>query len=317
MRGPVGETCATVYLIRLYDHLLQMDGNSQFGDLVERTIYNALFAAQSPDGRRLRYFLPLEGPREYFRVDTYCCPCNYRRGVSELPTLVYYRFGAGVAVNLYTPSQAAIDLAGGVSLKVRQETDYPTSGRVVVHLDPSQPAEFPLRLRIPRWCQKAAVAVNGQAWDKPIASGAFLTLDREWKAGDRVTLDMPMTWRLVLGRKMQAGYAAVMRGPIVYCLNPAQNAAIKAMPVGDLKELKIDPASMKELPGDNTVRSGAVVCQVRAECKKPGEGGSAELTLKLTEFPDPDGKCTYFRLTDAKAAQADELFSVGDGAASR
>ena len=92
--GPCGETCATVYLIRLYDNLLRMDGKSQFGDLMERTIYNALFAAQSPDGRRLRYFVPLEGPREYFPLDTYCCPCNYRRGVSELPTMVYYRSGA-------------------------------------------------------------------------------------------------------------------------------------------------------------------------------------------------------------------------------
>ena len=119
VRGPVGETCATVYLIRFYNHLLQMTGDSRFGDLMERTIYNALFAAQSPDGRRLRYFVPLEGPREYFRVNRYCCPNNYRRGVSELPTLICYRSGAGAAVNLYAPSEAAIDLSGGVSLKVR------------------------------------------------------------------------------------------------------------------------------------------------------------------------------------------------------
>ncbi len=268
VRGPVGETCATVYLIRFYDHLLQMTGDSRFGDLMERTIYNALFAAQSPDGRRLRYFVPLEGPREYFRVNRYCCPNNYRRGVSELPTLICYRSGAGAAVNLYAPSEAAIDLSGGVSLKVRQETDYPTSGRVVIRLDPSKPAKFLLQLRIPRWCRKASVAVNGQPWDRPVASAAFLTLDREWKAGDQVTLDMPMTWRLVLGSKMQAGYAAVMCGPMVYCLNPTRNAAIKSMRAGDLKEIKIDPASLKELPGDNAVRPGGMACQVRAECKK-------------------------------------------------
>ena len=81
------------------------------------------------------------------------------------------------------------------------------------------------------------------------------------------------------------------------------------MRAGDLKEIKIDPASLKELPGDNAVRPGGMACQVRAECKKSAAGAPAELSLKLTEFPDPDGTCTYFRLTDQTAAKPDELFS--------
>ncbi len=69
---------------------------------MDRTIYNTLFAAQSPDGRRLRYYSPVEGPRVYFEGDTYCCPCNYRRIVAELPQMVYYQQENGVTVNLYT-----------------------------------------------------------------------------------------------------------------------------------------------------------------------------------------------------------------------
>ena len=143
-----------------------------------------------------------------------------------MPTKVYYRSGPGLAVSLYTPSSATIALQDGVSLKVRQETDYPSSGHVVIRLDPSRPTKFPLQLRIPRWCKNAAVTLNGQPWPTPIAAGQFLTIERRWTAGDQVTLDMPMTWRLVLGRKRQSGRAAVMRGPVVYCLNPAQNEAI-------------------------------------------------------------------------------------------
>lgn len=94
-RGDLGEACATAYQLRLYDSLLRLEGDARMGDLIERTIYNALFAAQSPDGRRLRYFSPTEGPREYWATDTYCCPCNYRRIVSELPAMVFYRTAAG------------------------------------------------------------------------------------------------------------------------------------------------------------------------------------------------------------------------------
>jgi DUF1680 family protein len=72
--GDIGETCATAYLLRVLWRMLQLEGGGWYGDWMERAIYNALFAAQSPDGRRLRYYVPLEGARKYFDRDTYCCP---------------------------------------------------------------------------------------------------------------------------------------------------------------------------------------------------------------------------------------------------
>ena len=311
--GDMGETCATAYQLRVYNNLLQLEGNPRYGDLIERTIYNTLFAAQSPDGRRIRYYSPLEGNRVYHSGDTWCCPNNYRRIIAELPTMVYYRAGAGLAVSLYTPSEATIDLDGGVSLRIQQETDYPTSGHVVIRLDPSKPAEFPLQLRIPRWCGKVAVTVNGQPWKKRLPPGEFSPIERRWTAGDRVTLDMPMSWRLVLGRKRQSGRAAVMRGPVVFCLNPARNKLVEKWDAADLGYIMIDPASLTDSTGGDDVRPGGMACQVRA-----GNGGfdigvSGNLSLKLTEFPDPGGKCVYFRLPDLSAAAPDELVgAVGD-----
>ncbi|NBX30300.1 hypothetical protein EBR04_07660, partial [bacterium] len=83
------------------------------------------------DGRRIRYYTPFDGPRVYYGTDTYCCPCNYRRIVAELPSLVYYRADGGVAVNLYTPSQATFRLDDASNaVMIRQETGYPASGRV-------------------------------------------------------------------------------------------------------------------------------------------------------------------------------------------
>lgn len=296
-RGHLGETCATAYQLRVYDSLLRLAGEARFGDLMERTIHNALFAAQSPDGRRIRYYAPFEGPREYHPVDTYCCPTNYRRIVAELPEMIYYRRGAGVAVNLYTASEAALKLAG-TELKLRQETAYPRSGDVTIRVDPAAPILFPLALRIPAWAAGALVTVNGSPV-KP-APGTFLTVARTWKSGDTVQLRFPMAPRLVLGRQRQAGRAAVLRGPVVYALNPAQNPELARLDAADLGHYTLDAASLATAPDGKSVI---------AKAWRPGYGTGAkpDLALTLTEFPDPDAAAVYFKLRDLRRAVPDEL----------
>jgi DUF1680 family protein len=306
-RGDLGETCATAYQLRVYDSLLRLRGEAGVGDLIERTIYNVLFAAQSPDGRRLRYFAPTEGERAYWPTDTYCCPCNYRRIVAELPAMVFYRAPAGLAVNLYTPAQAELSVGRGVPLVVRQETDYPNSGRVRLQLDPARPVTFALQLRIPAWAYGASVAVNGRQVKGAVRAGTFFELAREWKAGDQVALDLPMPWRLVKGRQRQAGRVAVMRGPQLFCLNPAQNAALAKLDGTELGYLTLDPASLADPVKHDAVRPDGIGCRVRAW--KPGFSlaAKADFELTLTEFPDPAGKATYFRLRDFRTAVDDEL----------
>ncbi len=294
-RGQLGETCATAYQIRFYDRLLRSEGKSYYGDLMERTIYNALFAAQSPDGRSIAYFTPFEGKREYFPRDTYCCPNNYRRIIAELPTMVYYTTDAGLAINLYTESAADVELKNGVSVKVKQETDYPNSGRVVVGVSPSEPARFSLKLRIPKWCGTAGVRVNDEAETKA-EGGAFREIERRWNAGDKVTVDMPMGWRLVRGRAQQVGRVAVMRGPLVFCLNPAQSDKLADRDGADLSQLTIAPESLSAPVADSSVRPDGLGCRIITW----GPGGSIRwspgFNLVLTEFADPNGKATYFRI---------------------
>lgn len=294
----LAETCATAYLIRFLDELLRMEGESLYGDIMERAIYNSLFAAQSPDGRRIRYYTPLEGPRAYHDSDFYCCPCNYRRIIADLPTMVYYRAGDGLAINLHTPSSAKLELGDGLSLRVRQETDYPNSGRVLIRLDPSQPAEFPLHVRIPRWCAKATIAVNDQTIEEEISGGAFFSIQRQWKPGDRVELRMPMKWRLVKGRKAQAGRVAVMRGPVVFCLNRARHEKLAKI---DLREITIIPSSLEGPIRDDTVRRDGLACRVQAWSPRAWHPHvKPDLNLVLTEFTDPGGEATYFKVANPK-----------------
>jgi DUF1680 family protein len=295
--------------LRVYDSLLRLQADSSYGDLMERTIHNALFAAQSPDGRQLRYFAPVEGPRVYWKGDTYCCPCNYRRIVAELPTMVFYQAGEGLAVNLYTPAEARFRVADDVPIVVRQETEYPNAGLVRLHVDPQRPARFPVRLRIPAWADGASVKVNGEAVEDTVAAGKFLEIERTWKKGDQIVLDFPMKWRLVRGRQRQAGRVAVMRGPLVFSLNPKPYPKLAEMDGADLGHITLDPTSFGEPVASDAVHPGGIACRVKAW--KPGFSlaKQGDLDLTLTEFPDPNGRATYFRLRDDSVAVDDELLA--------
>lgn len=309
----LGETCATAYLIRLLHELLQREANPLYGDLMERAIYNALFAAQSPDGRRIRYYTPLDGPRTYFPQDTYCCPCNYRRIVAQLPEMVYYQSSHGVFVNLYTPSEAKLNLAEGLSVRLRQQTQYPHGEEVVLHVEPSRPAQFELALRIPRWCRKARVRLPEDSISVPAEPGRLFTRNRLWQSGDRVVLELPMEWRWIKGRMAQASRAALMRGPLVFCLNRQRNQLPAEM---DLRLLVVDISSLEGPMPEHVVPPGGWACRLRAW--SPGQWyplAKPDLELVLTEFPDPGGEAVYFKLPNPNSPelQEDELYLPSRG----
>jgi DUF1680 family protein len=326
------ETCATVYILKLLDTVLRLEGSSLYGDVMERTLFNALFSAQSPDGRHMRYFTPFDGPRVYcWTGDTYCCPNQYRRGISQLPEWIYYRTPDGVAVNLYTASSARLELAKGGTLSVAQETEYPTSGDVTLRLDPDQPRELAVALRIPRWCRQAEVSVNGEGVRDAVRSGTFFTLSRTWKPGDRIELRLPMPWRLVRGRQAQAGKVAVMRGPLIFGLSRSHYKDLKTPqsmpPTGrivaadglpsSLGLLTIDPTTLKGPIPDRTVRPDGLACTVRGWAAASWYDGqsSPHFELHLTELPDPDSEGIYFNVPNpaAKELVDDELFVEARG----
>lgn len=288
----LGETCATAYLVRWLGSLLRMTGESYYGDVMERSVYNALFAAQSPDGTRIRYYTPMRGPRTYHPGPDYCCPGNFQRIIAELPQMVFYRANDGVVVNLYTPAEATVELPRAGSVKLRQRTEYPNSDQVTVHVDPSSPAEFTLRLRVPAWCQGAQVRVNDQPAGKAIAGGDFALVRRTWQRGDVVKVQLPMGWRLVRGIKAQSGRVAIMRGPLVFCLNPSVNQATAEM---NPRLIALDPNSLEGPFNDDSFRPGAHALKAKAWRPRAWYPfAERALELQLTEFADPGGQLTYF-----------------------
>jgi len=308
-RGKTGESCVTAYLIRWLDSLLRLEGDLRYGDIMERAIYNALFAAQDPAGRRLRYFTPFTGPREYYERDGFCCPGNHRRIMAELPEMVYYRTqDGGVAINLFTKSVKTIELQDSHKVTIEQQTDYPTTGLVKISVSPSASLEFPLWLRIPRWCTQAHLVINNQPPEKVSPGGKYYEIRRLWRPGDTITLDMPMPWRLVRGCKLQEGRVALMRGPVVFCIGAKHNADLLKN-YKNPGELVLDPASLGDPVRDDSFRPHGVKVITRAWPSEQQVRNSPSLTLVLSEFIDPTGVATYFRVPDLSEAVDDELWS--------
>ena len=314
--GCVGETCMIAFQFLFYDRLLRLgQGDAALlGDLMERLALNALPAAQSRDGRRLRYYTPLNGRRKYFRTDAYCCPNNFRRAMGRMPGYVYYEKDGAVLANLFEDSTAQLDV-GTAKLSLKCETDYPTSGRVRYTLEPDRPAQFAFMFRLPRWCKEPKVEVNGKRVTYPCAPGEVMSLPRVWKKGDRISLDFPMETRCVKGRKRQSGRFAVMHGPLLYALDSARvNGMEDRHPLDVATVIVLDPAQLvfKENADGGRARPGGTAIATRTNVLDYGMGvGPNDPEILLTEFADEDNSLTYFRTPcpESPLLVDDELFA--------
>lgn len=311
--GDLGESCASAYQLRVYESLMRLSGKSVFGDLIERTVYNGLFAAQSPDGNQIRYYTPFEGERHYYPFEHMCCPGNFRRIISELPSMVYYRtMEDGIAVNLYAESSVSIKLENGIDVKMEQETDYPNTGLVLLSVDPEESTIFPLNLRIPLWAKERSISVNGVSLNEEIIPGEFLSIERKWKKGDQLRIEFGMDFRFIEGRKRNAGRVALMRGPLIYGLNLSLNKEVSAngeREFNDLRRILLDPETLRGPFTDSTVRPGGTAFEISGWREK--YSGKAdrrhEFRMRLTEFPDPGMEFIYFKIPDYSIQVADEL----------
>lgn len=291
--GNIQESCVTAYLLRWIDSLLRLEGDLRYGDVMERTIYNALFGAQSPDGRHICYFTPFTGRRTFQTIDTFCCNGNFRRAVAELPQKVYYRTpDGGIALNLFTRSIKTFDVAGK-TVEITGETEYPSAGEVKLVFTCPEPVEFGFRFRTPRWAERIGCAVNDAPCTPTQSPLGYAEIRRLWKSGDIVRIDLPMNWRFVRGRMMQEGRVALMRGPVLFAFSAKLNAEVlKLCP--EPRELVLDPASIGHPIPDHAIRPNGQKVVAKAWTNPACTGDPVEVVL--TEFVDPEGIEVYFRI---------------------
>ena len=223
------ETCAAIGLVLWSHRMLQLDADRRYADVLERALYNGVLSGLSLDGTSFFYENPLESLGDHHRQEWYkcaCCPPNVARLLASLGGYVYSITETDVLVHLYVQSTSAI-LLGGQQVILRQETTYPWDGIIQLSLELEKPSTFGVNLRIPGWCTKAQLTVNGE--DMPIEHNlhkGYVRVERLWQSGDRISLHLEMPIERVHAHPdvhANAGCVALQRGPLVYCLETADN----------------------------------------------------------------------------------------------
>lgn len=224
------ETCAAIGLVFWSHRMLQLNTDGRYADVLERALYNGVLSGLSLDGSSFFYENPLESHGDHHRQAWYrcaCCPPNVVRLLASLGSYVYSTADADILVHMYVESTLNLSV-GGQHVIVRQETAYPWDGTVQLQVEPETPAKFTMSLRIPSWCKDTYLSVNGE--DVSVTDclqNGYVRLERLWQSGDRIDLHLDMPVERVYPHpdiRADAGRVALQRGPLVYCLETADNA---------------------------------------------------------------------------------------------
>ena len=230
------ETCGMVEFMHSFEMLTKISGNPVWSDRCEEIAFNSLPAALTPDLKGLHYLtcanqvqldkgnkspgVENEGTMfSYSPFEVYrCCQHNVSHGwpyyAEELWLATPDR---GLCTSLYSASEVTAKVGDGGTIKISEETDYPFDSSILLKISCAQPAEFPLYLRIPRWCRDAAIRVNGKRIPLKPEPLQYAVINRRWQEGDRVQLELPMQVQVHRWAKNDDA-ASVNYGPLTFAL---------------------------------------------------------------------------------------------------
>jgi DUF1680 family protein len=237
------ETCASVGLIFFAHRMLKIEPKSGYADELERALYNNVLAGMAQDGKGFFYVNPLEVlPEACEKNATYkhvkpvrqrwyacaCCPPNIARLLASLGQYIYTVKGDTVYTHLYIGNETRLKV-GGRELSLKLETNYPWDGKIGLEVSgqEKQEQEAAVALRIPGWCKKYRLTLNGLPVNAELRDG-YAVIRRSWKQGEllELELDMPAEWvRANPAVRADAGRLAIQRGPLVYCLEETDNGS--------------------------------------------------------------------------------------------
>lgn len=237
------ETCASIALAQFCRRMWLIEADGRYADCAERAIYNTVLSGISLSGDRFFYENPMstdprrnafndsrpDGLKEHLpildRVKVFgcsCCPPNLLRTVGSIADYMYSTSENTIYAHCYMNAEGMIEL-DGKSIVLKQETNYPYEGTIA--LTTGTEGSYTIALRIPAWASSAEITVNGERAAYELVTGyAYIT--REWAAGDRVILELPMEIKVLESNPKVtdlAGRAAVMRGPLVFCAEGIDN----------------------------------------------------------------------------------------------
>lgn len=233
------ETCASVGLSFFAKRMFEITKDSRYSDVLERELYNGTISGMSLDGQSFFYVNPLEVVPEASEKDQRkkhvtverqkwfgcaCCPPNLARLISSVGSYAYAFDDDTIFMNLFIGGHIQVTVKE-VDIKLNVTTNYPWDEAINITLDMDTSTEFSYALRIPDWCHAYSISVNNETITCPINMGyAYIT--RLWNSKDQIQLILKMPVRLIAANpnvREDLGKVAVMRGPLVYCLEEVDN----------------------------------------------------------------------------------------------
>ncbi|MDO4490248.1 MAG: glycoside hydrolase family 127 protein [Lachnospiraceae bacterium] len=233
------ETCASIGMIFFAKRMLELEQDSRYADVMEREFYNVVLAGMGLEGDTFFYVNPLEVVPEACHKDKRkehvepvrkkwfgcaCCPPNLARLLGSLGDYIFTWKKDALFVNLYIQSKNTITLASG-EINVEIQSTMPWEGLAAVHVTSTAKESFTLALRIPDWVEEWKVQGVNDA-ETEIKNGYFY-ITKVW-GEEELQLEFPMEIRILEAHEKvreDIGKAAVMRGPLVYCLEEVDNGA--------------------------------------------------------------------------------------------
>ncbi|MCB0047335.1 MAG: glycoside hydrolase family 127 protein [Caldilineaceae bacterium] len=299
------ETCANIANAMWNWRMLLLTGEARYADVMELVFYNSALAGISLDGKKFFYTntlrqlddLPYElrwsRTREPY-ISCFCCPPNLVRMIAEVNGYAYALTEDALWIHLYGSNRLTTATAAGDLLQLRQETDYPWDGHVTLTVEQPAASIQALMLRIPGWVNDATVSVNGEPVAETILSGRYFRLERNWTEGDVVELNLPMPAQLFQAHPLVEevrNQVAVMRGPVVYCLeSPDLPAGVRPMDVSLTDDAEFTLAESRDLPGIPALATMGIINGAEADEwngllyreLQPDEG--AEMPIRLIPY---------------------------------
>jgi uncharacterized protein len=265
------ETCAAVALIFWAQRMLHFDLDGKYADVLETALYNGALSGLSRDGTSYFYANPLESDGTAKRWKWHNCPCctmNVSRLVASVAGYFVSVKDDGAAFHLYGGADFSATFSG-VATMISETGSYPWDGAVTIRIDPETPVKFALNLRIPGWCSGASINVNGEALDAAANTRlGYASIERVWSKGDVVSLILPMPPEKIYAHPnaaMNAGRAALRRGPLVYCVEETDN------PGGAAQRLRLPRASTVTTVARPDLLDGIVMIESQASAADAAE----------------------------------------------
>lgn len=230
------ETCANIGNLLWNYRMLNITGNAKYADIIELELYNSILSGISLSGTKFFYTNPLasaadfpyhlrwEGDRQSYIALSNCCPPNVVRTIAEAGSYMYGLSDNDLYIHQYSSNNFTGKLKDGSVIRLEQQTNYPWNGSISITLKEAPVKDFGICLRIPGWCKKATITINGETVYADLKGSAYQLINRKWNAGDKIELIMEMPVQLIEANPLvetTRNQVAVKRGPVVYCLESA------------------------------------------------------------------------------------------------